>query len=504
MKFTFEILCVELAKRMDAEIKCAGDSYGIVESPMLFEPGAAILSKYCYVSECFPPVPHEAKSETIFIVCGAVAKESLREDGFGVIFFPNPQPVTRVMNAVLETFEKYWRWEAELLTALHESESLDGILRPGVRIFDNPLYLIDADYNTVAMAAPASQRNYERSMEPGDAVWIIRGKDDLVRAKNVHVPYLRHLPDDFPRMFINLSEGKRFLGVLSIQASHRPFRGGDEHLLIYLSDIIKKAMSRLGATDNKHRNLFKNMLSGILAGGGVSVEDFAHVLTSVGIDGEERFRCLAIGIPRPSGEEFTRYFLQHLGLRLPAVSIPSDEEFAAMILRVSVAEQQGINVNTVLESELKSFGLRSGMSDEYGDLLLTRHYFAQARYALERGGPAEDGDCCVPVFSDHCLSYILDRCCGDLRPSMLWTEGFRRLAEHDMGKSRVNYIETLRAYLHNNLNDSRTAAALYITRNSFLSRLERIRALIGDDLTNPKVRFRYELSLLLYERWDKK
>jgi DNA-binding PucR family transcriptional regulator len=50
----------------------------------------------------------------------------------------------------------------------------------------------------------------------------------------------------------------------------------------------------------------------------------------------------------------------------------------------------------------------------------------------------------------------------------------------------------------------RAAAALYMSRNSFLSRLGRVNALIEEDLFDPKVRFRYELSLLLYDKWKER
>jgi DNA-binding PucR family transcriptional regulator len=179
--------------------------------------------------------------------------------------------------------------------------------------------------------------------------------------------------------------------------------------------------------------------------------------------------------------------------------VPTNGEIAAMVLSATRAERQGIDVISMMEDKLKSFGYRVGLSDRFENLLFTQHYFAQARYALESGEATQDGTY-VSLFADFCLDYILEHCSGNLRPSMLWKEGFRRLLDHDI-KGRANYIETLRAYLDHNLNAQRAAAALYISRNSLLSQLERIHALLDEDLKDPDVRFRYELSLLLYDKY---
>lgn len=82
---------------------------------------------------------------------------------------------------------------------------------------------------------------------------------------------------------------------------------------------------------------------------------------------------------------------------------------------------------------------------------------------------------------------------------MLQKEGFKRLLNHDL-TGRVCYLETLKAYLDHHLNAQKTAMALQISRNSLLSQLERINALIEEDLNDPQVRFRYELSLLLHNK----
>jgi sugar diacid utilization regulator len=242
------------------------------------------------------------------------------------------------------------------------------------------------------------------------------------------------------------------------------------------------------------------MLSGIIGGQSVDAEEFGRAAVHVGIVMDEQFQCLAVRIPKPSGKEFLQYFAQHLGIQTPLIYISTEDEIDAMILRVSYAEKQKITVLKIIEKGLRSFGIQAGLSDLYEDLLLSRFYYTQARYALENGEASQSNDNLL-LFEDCCLDYILYHCTGDLNSEMIWSKGFQKLVEHDRTKFRASYVETLRAYLDNNLNDNRSAVALQITRNSFLSRLERVNALLGENLKDPKVRFRYELAVLLYEKY---
>jgi Regulator of polyketide synthase expression len=289
------------------------------------------------------------------------------------------------------------------------------------------------------------------------------------------------------------------LGNLSIQASNRELRRGDGYLLTHLASVVQIAMLRSANLGNKRRSLVENMLSEIINGEDVDEEEFFRVLSSFGYTPGEQSKCLAIRIPKPSEKEYIRNFLYHLGTMIPAMYIPTNGEIAAMVVSATRAKRQGIDVMSIMEDKLKAFGYRAGLSDRYDNLLFTQQYFAQAQYALESGEANQESKY-VSLFSDYCLDYILENCSGKLRPAMLWKEGFNRLLDHDIN-GRADYIDTLRAYLDNNLNGQRAADALYISRNSFLSRLERINALLNEDLDDPKVRFRYELSLLLYDKY---
>jgi hypothetical protein len=500
MRLNYEILRTELAEKLDCKVSGVNNNCGLIESPLLYEPGMLTVSECCYVSEGIPPRESDGEKTTFFIICGVVSDEALKENRDSLLYFPTPQSVLYVMNAIVGIFTKYGQWEKDLLESLHKTGSLEALLELSLPIFENPLFLIDSGFYVLAYAAPDPTPDFVHPKQKVDDIWIIQGKDDLIRARKVdEQPYFRHLPYDYPRLFINLSEGEYFLGNLSVEASHRELRECDGYLLAHLAGVVRIALLRYGSTDNEMRSLVEHMMAEIIAGRAVDAEEFARVLAAFRVTPGEQYQCLVIRTPKPSGKEFIRNFLRHLGTQIPAIYVSTIDEIAAMVMSATRAEQQRIDVIPVLEDKLKSFGFRVGLSDRYENLLLTQHYFEQARYALECGEATQDGNY-VSLFADHCLDYILEHCSGNLKPAMLWKEGFRKLLDHDIN-GRADYINTLRAYLENNMNAQRAAAALHISRNSLLSQLDRINAMLGEDLKDPNVRFRYELTMLLYDKY---
>lgn len=499
MKLTYDILRTELAEKFSCKVAGVNANCGLIKSALLFEPGMALTPECCYVSEAPPPKELTGEKKVLFILCAAVPVETLTETMESYLAFSLPQSISVVMNALVEIFSRFNQWENGLLESLRESAPLENLLQLSLPIFDNPIFLIDSRFYVIASVRPDATPDFVRPMQKVDELWIIHGKDDLIRARDIdEKPYFRHLPKDYPRLFINLSDGEYLLGNLSIQASHRELQASDGYLLTHLAGVVRTALLRSAITVDERRSQLEKMLSDVIAGSAVEPVEFTRRLAEFGVLPGEHFRCLSLKIPKPSEREYVRNFLQHLGTQIPAMYIPTSGDIAAMGMSMTRAEKQGVDVISILEEKLKSYGYKVGLSDTFENLLFLPQYFTQSSYALQKNEAADDGKY-VAIFDDYCMDYILDNCPGNLKPSMLWKEGFKRLLDHDIN-GRADYINTLRVYLDHNLNAQRAAAALHISRNSLLSQLDRINALIGEDLRDPKVRFRYELSLLLYDK----
>ncbi|MCB2173558.1 helix-turn-helix domain-containing protein [archaeon] len=499
MKLTFEIIHSELVSKFDSNVVGINNDCSMIITPLLYEKGMPIVEDCCYISETLPSRDCNSNKKSLFIICSKIDEDDLKGCGCSVLYFTEPQSILNVMNVTVKIFTKYSQWNQNLMESLRRSDPLEALLRLSLPIFENPLILIDSRFYVLAFVGLEPMLDFAKPNQKVDEIWIIHGKNDLVRTrKDDDKPYYRHIPKDYPRLFVNLSIEDYLLGNLSIQASHRELRACDSYLLSHLASVVQTAMLRSVIPVDERRDLTERMLSEVIMGRKVDIEAFDKVITSYGVVPGHKAQCLALKIPWPSEKEYVRNFLYHLGTVIPAMYVPTEGNIAAMIISTTRVEQQGIELISTLEEKIRSYGYRVGLSDSFENLLLANHYFAQAKYALECGLESKD-EKFVYQFSDHSLDFILKHCVGDLKPFMLWQEGFTKLIEHD-ATGRAPYINTLRAYLDNNMNAQKAASVLHISRNSLLSQLERINALIEEDLKDPKVRFRYELSMLLYDK----
>ena len=142
-------------------------------------------------------------------------------------------------------------------------------------------------------------------------------------------------------------------------------------------------------------------------------------------------------------------------------------------------------------------GYVCGLSNPFRELSLFPHFYEQASFALECSIESDTPET-VSRFGDKLLRYMLSACTGNLPKGVLYPAGLMRLVEHDLQRGS-GYIRTLHVYLNNECNASRTADQLYVHRNSFLKRLERITRIMDMDLEDADTRLLLRICLKLLE-----
>lgn len=134
-----------------------------------------------------------------------------------------------------------------------------------------------------------------------------------------------------------------------------------------------------------------------------------------------------------------------------------------------------------------------GISDPFQDIYSAQLYYLQACSALENGrifAPSEH----IYLFQDYALTEMIVNAMGRFPLEMYYSDGFRKLLEHDAASS-VSYVETLRTYLDKNMSITKTTASLYINRSTLLERIARIKRELEVDLQDPNERLRLQILL---------
>ena len=212
-----------------------------------------------------------------------------------------------------------------------------------------------------------------------------------------------------------------------------------------------------------------------------------------GVLGWESGAYCVLAVPAAATDAISfKYYAGLLEHQLDCMCVHCEGELAAVLHLPDAA------AFPALEAALREFltenGLAGGLSYLFEDVTQLREHSEQAKTALlyGSGGP---GLC---AFADCAMRHMMDSFPQEeLR--MLVHPALPQLREHDAETGSELY-DTLRAYLENERSLVKTAAALFIHRNTLLYRLEKLRQLVELDLEDPELRLHLEISFRLMER----
>lgn len=163
-------------------------------------------------------------------------------------------------------------------------------------------------------------------------------------------------------------------------------------------------------------------------------------------------------------------------------------------------QNQPIHLSEEFTRKLLEFSslnhMKAGISQPFTDILKIHDFYLQAVNALKLG-ENDNPDTVLHFASDLLPQYLFSQA----DPTGL-TVGIHHHIRHLQGydqEYRTEFVPTLRAYLDNDRNATKTAAALHIHRSTFFYRIKKIEELLDISITDSHLLFLYELSFLI---WD--
>lgn len=220
-----------------------------------------------------------------------------------------------------------------------------------------------------------------------------------------------------------------------------------------------------------------------------------HLITSRlgGLLGWNGGRYAVLFVPAAATDEMSyKYYSGLLKHRLDCSCVHYEGGLAAVLHMQDVADLP--ETEKLLGEYLLENGLAGGMSYCFEDITQLREHYEQAAMALRYGGE-EAG---LYLFSACAMRHMMS-----LFPQeqlrLLIHPALPVLREHDLAMGTELY-GTLHSYLEHERSLVKTAAALFIHRNTLLYRLEKLHQLVELDLDDPELRLHLTLSYRLLER----
>lgn len=504
MKLNVDILCDSLASEIKLHRYGKGIKALCLERPKFYDGSSKVfLENHLYIclTDRLPLKPVVKKGAVLLCVGSRPSANYTTSQQNAACIWAEGTDLFTLFNLVQRIYDRFDNWEAQLRKIMESSAELQEIADCCFPIFENPLVIMDADFHVLA---------YSEVLDQDEALAYLRPDKDnkyaasLVSESLLNTEYNRAQQKAFTvvepernvvHFSTNLYTNGKFVGNMKISFVLRPHRESDNALACYLARILERVFQFNPRLMDSRVTPLSGILKDILNGVPVELSRRQHLYTG-GLEGW--YYCAKI-VPsnRTSSKVTSPYILRHIETTFPGCcAFEMDAHLVALIDLAKLNCDEKTMLYS-METLLKEMDLKAGVSSPFQDLLASQPRFRQATLALELGTSIAPQKRCH-CFADYKLTYMCLSSLGEFSAENMITTGLQRLILHDVN-SHTNYVDTLRVYLNNNMNSSKTAQELYIHRSTFQERIQRIESILETNLSDSKQRLYLMLMLQIME-----
>lgn len=409
-----------------------------------------------------------------------------------------------VIDSVQRIYDACDEWENRLREEVMRGRSLQRILKLSADFIGNPLLVMSLDFDLLGESGietmPEKSRLFHKDgidMEYMNALMQSSEYQKMQDSRETvlfpaYISGVRSLNRNlFP-------EGKNVCRVV-MHEWNRKFTEGDKCLLDTLADYLEIFLTyseSLGGEDPL-AGIFKKILSDRTA----DYMEMSKKLSTYGWSSQHTYLSLILQLTYLNQKNLsTNAICHYIKQQFPqSVSFLFEGEIVTFF-NMTLLEKDAEDIGNVLTYFIRDSYLKAGYSRCVKGHMYFRRQFIQARTALDVGSRNKPY-VWIHHFDQIALTYIMEQVTRRLPASMICHENLLKLKEADE-ENQSEYMKTLRTYLDENLNATRTAEALFIHRSTLLYRLDKIKEILQYELDDPDENFYLSFSFRLLEQED--
>lgn len=311
--------------------------------------------------------------------------------------------------------------------------------------------------------------------------------DSIVEGRHLHT------------MYVNIYEEETYRGRLLVTDETRPFKGRDyliAELLAQQALVLLKA--KRGGADSGNRGA-DDILFDVLNGKYVAAAELSALLQTLRWEKNDRFLCVRVQRQEPMKADAVDHILhKELFLSFPESYIMFTAGQQCILINLRKTPLSPSEVRHKLAPLCRDFYQYGGISSPVEGIRELPVAYHQAEEALSQAFRLHDDHWIIHFYS-CALNYILTHLNTSMQLRHLVAPQLLALRQYDAEKGS-QYFETFKAYLDNERDIPKTAAALIIHRTTLTYRLRKIQAMLDMNLEDPKVRLYLQLSLRMLEQ----
>lgn len=456
--------------------------------------GREFLPDHVYLtfSDKLPDTPHIGAGSVI-ITIGGIPQAQYLDSKCTCLIVEDSIDMFSLSNLVNSVYDLFDDWERKLQNTLSTTADIKSIVDDSEAIFDSPLIVLDRNFKYLAVSGGLPSDSESALWAPDDKDNVsLEGFSKAMENTRIDMssrdPYTLNVV--YPSLCTNLFGNDQYIGSLTLAFIEREERSSDVVLLKELAAVIQEAILKLPNAEESRQTVLREVLSDLLLGLPCSQK---QLQTLNEYAPNPSYVCMKFILPKKLSKAPLEYICGIIESALSGSIALHYETSVVAFANVNEAPNGFEKLLRELQRLLSSTHMKVGVSYRFSSLTVARAYYRQACIAVEHAELLRQ-DLSLCRFEDCSLSYLIEHSTGEFPLDILLPDGLRQLIELDRN-SKTDYIQTLQAYLDNNLNISKSAQALFLHRSSFLDRLQRIQNVLNQDMHDPDSRLELEVLL---------
>ncbi|MDD3220361.1 MAG: helix-turn-helix domain-containing protein [Lachnospiraceae bacterium] len=459
--------------------------------PILCEADSTLKAEASYLLSV-SVLPYLTPIPNCFLICiGNPIPSQWKEMETPILQIPVSMDFSMVFNTICQIYDHFDSWENSLRNELEKPFKFDieNILRLGVKQFENRIVVTDQSLKVIFSAEceedshghPVISLNNEACNIGPEMTASVRQVCNLER--QIKVPYMSSLKNgDMESYCLNLYPLGYFTGCISITDVNHRFDESDFSLADYYFNIFQisfeKYLHGFNETDSNTNNVLYKMLRH---------QQLTYAETaSLRLNPDETWICFKLKEKLNTSCMPKEYMHATLCTFIPQVTYSAIYHQKIVGLLKLTPDDNFHDITIQFHELLERMNYTAGFSNHFTTVDQFDTSLIQADYCLNIGEQK------LNMFDQNVLPFLLDECSSRMPLDSLTNDSLRRLIDYDTRKNTY-YLKTLEVYLKNELSITPTAAELFIHRSSLLKRLDKLKQLLQDDLSDPNKRLYYRL-----------
>ncbi len=446
------------------------------------------------------PGHHLLKNMMIFVGDSSGPSEQARPN---CCFLPGGTDLNRLFAFLHEIFDLYEQWNQRLMDSRLENAPVQNLVDLTDAVIPNPMMVIGMDFTIIA----------SKKLSYGKLKNSVLGSNELTQPLvnalkqdiNYEEAYNRtgyfYYPGNqvaTPKLCVNICKSKKTIYRLMISEGGVPLDDTFGFLLEYLAKMISHALSTNALPSNDSSYALHKVFFHLLTTPGADYVEISQQLSASGWLSSHHYQCVLINVGLSDIKNLTmRSICSYVEDTIPSSCAIEHQGNAVVFINLTLCHFSQDSVAQKLARFIRESLLTAGYSRKMlGHFNFYRQY-VQACTALQMGrlqAPSR----WIHQFNQIALYYVYDQATKKLPAYMICHEKLLELKYADES-GHTQLYRTTRCFLEHHQSITRTSEALFIHRSTLLYRLEKIKAILKTDFSDPEELLYLLLSFYLME-----